>query len=192
MTLWSQDRFTQAWDFATLAHHGQSYATPDPNVRMDYINHVGAVAMELMWALAAADTEHDPDLALQCALLHDVLEDTPRTYAEVQAVFGTAVADGVQALTKNFELPKADQMADSLARIRQQPPAVWMVKLADRINNLSEPPAHWTDERKRAYQAEAQVIHDQLHTAHPLLAARLRERIAAYGRWLGSASPNTL
>jgi (p)ppGpp synthase/HD superfamily hydrolase len=47
----------------------------------------------------------------------------------------------VAALTKNPAVgDKPAQMRDSLERICQCSPEVWMVKLADRINNLREPP----------------------------------------------------
>lgn len=55
--------------------------------------------MEVMWALPATPT-YDADLALQCALLHDVLEDTGATCDNVLVQFGQPVADGVQLLTK--------------------------------------------------------------------------------------------
>ena len=183
-SLWSAELYIKAWEYAARAHHGQTYSTPIEGLRMDYITHIGAVAMELSRALAEDQQGLDFNYALQCALLHDVLEDTPRTYSDLAVEFGPMVADGVAALSKNPDLPRAEQMADSLQRIRQQPKEVWAVKLADRINNLSEPPFHWTVERKQAYRAEAQVIHDQLHTAHSLLAARLRQKIADYSQYL--------
>lgn len=183
-TLWSQDVFVKAWEYASIAHHGQTYSTPHADLRLDYLTHVGAVAMELMHGLAADQQGLDFNYALQCALLHDVLEDTPRTYAELAAEFGIQVADGVAALSKNSDLPRPEQMLDSLKRIQQQPKEVWAVKLADRINNLSAPPAHWTGERKLAYRAEAQVIYDHLYSAHALLAARLQQKIADYAQYL--------
>lgn len=183
-SLWSQEVFVKAWEYASVAHQGQTYSTPQENLRLDYLTHIGAVAMELMHGLAADNQGLDFDYALQCALLHDVLEDTPRTYPELAAEFGTKIADGVAALSKNPNLPRNEQMLDSLQRIQQQPKEVWAVKLADRINNLSAPPAHWTRERKLAYRAEGQVIYDHLHTAHSLLAARLQQKIADYAHYL--------
>jgi (p)ppGpp synthase/HD superfamily hydrolase len=43
-------------------------------------------------------TYTNADLAIQCALLHDVIEDTPTTCQEVEQQFGAAVAKGVLAL----------------------------------------------------------------------------------------------
>lgn len=176
---WSQAAYLQAWDFACLAHHGQTYAGETLDVTYDYLNHPAAVAMEVMHALAFHPTL-DGDLAVQCALLHDTLEDTAVTYAQLRATFGVNVADGVAALSKNPDLPKAQQMADSLARIQQQPSEVAMVKLADRINNLQYIPPHWSMAKAQAYQAEAGVILATLGGVSAVLAERLRQQIAAY------------
>jgi (p)ppGpp synthase/HD superfamily hydrolase len=135
--------------------------------------------MEVIAALAA-ESGRDGDLVVACALLHDVLEDTSITYAEIAQRFGEAIAAGVLALTKDLRLPKEQQMADSLQRIQQQPQEVWMVKLADRICNLQPPPAHWSAERVQRYRDEARLIHDTLGVASHFLAKRLLHKIAAY------------
>jgi len=185
---WSQDAYIAAWRFAAEAHWSDSHRQCVPGTDLPYLLHVGMVAMEVIAALAR-EAGVDGDLAVQCALLHDTLEDTATEYDELVAAFGPAVADGVRALTKDpaigADLPKpqrkARQMADSLERIRQQPKAVWMVKLADRITNLQPPPAHWSPEKVDAYRAEARTIHTALSGASPLLEARLAEKIAGYG-----------
>ena len=181
---WSQEVFVKAWDFATLAHHGQTYAGPLEGQQYDYINHVGSVAMELIWALNSTPAA-DGNLAIQCALLHDTLEDTDTSYEDVALVFGKSVADGVKALIKNESLPtKHDQMIDSLQRIKMQPVEIWMVKLADRITNLSAPPFYWTKEKKIKYREEALLIHNELHTANKLLSERLLARINSYQNYI--------
>ena len=180
MSTWSPDAFAKAWHFASLHHAGQTYAGPEEGQSFDYLTHVGSVVVELIWALPTAPNT-DGNLALQCAVLHDVIEDTDATYDLVAESFGKAVADGVMALSKNPALPtKAGQMADSLRRIRQQPQEVWMVKMADRITNLDPPPYHWDDTKIKAYRREAIAIHDALHTANAALANRLREKIKQY------------
>jgi (p)ppGpp synthase/HD superfamily hydrolase len=136
--------------------------------------------MEVMTALTV-EPGYDGDLAVQCALLHDVLEDTPIAYAQLEARFGPLVAQGVAALTKNASLPKSEQMGESLARIRQQPTEVWMVKLADRITNLQPPPVGWTSAKRQRYRDEAREIYHALGSASPFLAARLQNHIEQYG-----------
>jgi (p)ppGpp synthase/HD superfamily hydrolase len=136
--------------------------------------------MEVIAALRA-EPERDQELAVQCALLHDVVEDTATTVEQLRATFGPAVATGVSALSKDKLLPKGRQLEDSLRRIREQPPEVWMVKLADRIANLQPPPSHWTPDKVAGYREEAATIYSSLKDASPVLAKRLARRIAAYG-----------
>lgn len=177
MTAWSQDGFLAALAFAARRHEGQTV----PGTGFPYLAHLTSVAQEVMAALAA-EPGRDGTLAVTAALLHDVLEDTPTPPEAVAEAFGPRVLAAVQALTKRADLPKAEAMADSLARIRQQPAEVWMVKLADRIVNLGPPPPHWTAEKIATYRAEAETILAALAPASPALAQRLAGRIAAFGR----------
>jgi (p)ppGpp synthase/HD superfamily hydrolase len=180
MALWSHDAWHAAWELAAEAHLGQAI----PGREIPYLSHVGAVAMEVSWAIAARAERQPvarPTLAIQCALLHDVVEDTAVTIAQIAGRFGDDVARGVAALTKDPAAgDKAAQMRDSLERIRQCPPEVWMVKLADRIHNLREPPPHWSAAKIRDYRDQARAIHAALAEACPVLGPRLLERIEAY------------
>jgi len=183
--MWNPEKYIQTWRFACQAHEGQLV----PGTELPYVNHIGNVAMEVMGAIAMNSGIEKPDLAVQCALLHDVIEDTAPTssrgqavtHTQLQSTFGLDVANGVLALTKDKTLPtKAAQMADSLARIKQQPIEVWLVKLADRITNLQPPPSHWNRQKINAYREEAKQILDELETAVPYLAARLAQKIDIY------------
>ena len=73
-------------------------------------------------------------------------------------------------------------MADSLARIKEQPREVWMVKLADRITNLQPSPKGWykIDGKIEAYRNELEKILSELGDASEALAERLREKIGVY------------
>jgi len=124
-----------------------------------------------------------PLLAIICAILHDTIEDTPTTYADIEKEFGTSVADGVMALSKNEKLEtKREQMLDSLMRIKQQPKEVWVVKMADRVANLGKPPHYWSPEKIKAYRDEAQIIFENLGVADEVMAERLRGKIEEYAR----------
>jgi (p)ppGpp synthase/HD superfamily hydrolase len=166
--MWSPDKYLLALRFAVERHQGQVM----PGSGFPYVTHLAMVAGEVCCAVAR-ESVSDPDLTVQCALLHDTLEDTQTSFAEVEQAFGSAVAAGVLALTKNGDLPKAERMGDSLRRIREQPREVWMVKLADRITNLQPPPASWTAEKRRAYLEEAREIHSALAAASNVLGDRL-------------------
>jgi (p)ppGpp synthase/HD superfamily hydrolase len=180
--MWNQDIYIKAWNFAAKIHLGQKL----PGSDIPYIHHLGLVAMEAIAAVANTPDISDTDLIIQCALLHDAIEDTPTTYDEILNTFGESVGQGVLALTKNTKLAtKQEQMTDSLYRIRQQPRAVWSVKLCDRITNLQPPPSHWTAEKIMLYRDEAGVILSQLGEANVFLADRLKMKIANYGQYLG-------
>ena len=142
---WSQEVYAKTYRYATEAHNEQLFS----GTNLPFIMHVSLVCMEVIAALGH-HAGRDGNLTIQCALLHDVIEDTNITYEQIKEEFGLKVADGVMALTKNESLEKAHRIRDSLNRIREQPPEVWMVKLADRITNLAPPPHSWTREKKSA------------------------------------------
>jgi (p)ppGpp synthase/HD superfamily hydrolase len=178
--LWSQDHdYIAASRFAARAHRGQIEASDN----LPYLLHLTWVAMEVLGALRR-EPGLDEGLAVRCALLHDCLEDTPTRLEDLEARFGAATAQGVLALTKDATLPKAEQMPDSLRRIRLQPREVWMVKLADRICNLQPPPKHWSKAKAAKYREEAREILAQLGEASPYLAARLADKIDNYAAFV--------
>lgn len=178
---WSQDLYIQTYRFAAHAHRWQKV----PGTSLPYIMHLSFVAMEML-AAAAVEDIGDANLAMQCALLHDTLEDTRVRYEQLQDDFGTAVADGVLALTLNKRLSKSSQMPECLERIRAQRLEIWMVKLADRITNLQRPPPHWGTNRIWDYHRESQGILENLGAASTFLAQRLHDKIAEYAAF---ASP---
>jgi (p)ppGpp synthase/HD superfamily hydrolase len=181
---WSQDEYARAYRFAAQAHRGQTV----PGTDLPYIMHISLVSMEVIAALQV-EQGRNQDLAVQCALLHDVIEDTDVTYEQLKADFGEPVAQGVLALSKDETLDKPAQMQDSLRRIRQQPQKVWMVKLADRITNLEPPPHYWTKEKIARYREEALEIHKTLGEASEFLSARLLEKIQEYATCLQALGP---
>lgn len=172
---WSQDKYVEAFEFASFWHKDQKV----PGSEFPYNVHLAKVAMEIIAALNV-ENEANGNLAIQCAILHDVLEDTNANFEMLANKFGQDVANGVAALTKNDTLPKSEKMEDSLSRILSQPKEIAMVKLADRITNLAPPPAFWTKEKRIAYLEEAQLIFDHLHFASPFLAERFLLRMREY------------
>ncbi len=185
----SVDGYHRALRFAGRVHAQQRL----PGTELPYLVHLAGVAMEVL-AAAGGETDDAAPLelhrAVTCAVLHDTVEDTPTTLAELEAEFGREVAQIVAALSKDPALPKAEQMADSLRRIAALPPALRreaaIVKLADRTTNLQAPPAHWTHEKRAAYHAEARLLLAYLEplAALPAMARRLSARIAAYDTFL--------
>jgi len=94
--MWNQDQYIKAWNFASTVHNVQQV----PGTDIPYINHIGLVAMEVM-AAVAHNAVDNPTLGVQCALLHDTIEDCEVTFEQIQTMFAQQVGDGVQALSKN-------------------------------------------------------------------------------------------
>lgn len=164
-----------AWRFAAEAHNAQKV----PDADLPYLHHLGRVAFIVLEA-NQSEPIPDIDLAVCCAILHDSIEDQNVSHSDLVERFGTAVADGVLALSKDAKIPKSEAMADSLERIRKQPLAIWCVKLADRISNLQITPAHWSSEKCLAYRTEAQQILYALGSANQRLASWLLSSIETY------------
>ena len=181
----TQSHYQKAIKFAAAKHAEQNQTVPGTN--LPFVVHLSNVAMEIL--MASFNTANfDTDFAVQVALLHDTLEDTSTTYDELETEFGTDIAKAVHALTKNTDLPKEQQMKDSLKRIKLFSPEVWAVKLADRITNLHPPPTHWDKDRKISYRAEAGIILHELKEGNEFLAKRLEEKIEEYEEYIGSES----
>lgn len=186
--LWNQDKYTKAFRFAGEAHtfkcKTQKGGQTIPGTNgLPYIMHPSLVCMEIIAALQM-EPVLDGNFAVQCALLHDVIEDTDVTFDQIQSEFGERVASGVLALSKNRNLDESLQMTDCLYRIKQQPCEVWMVKLADRISNLQPPPAGWRLEERVKYQKEAVEIREALGFASKYLADRLFGKIQEYSQYI--------
>lgn len=173
------DDVQDIWHKVSILHSGQTYGGQHKNEKIEYINHIGSVVFEIMNA-SRKTPDFNTELAIKCAFLHDTIEDTNFSTEDLEKEYGTQVKEGVLALTKNTQLEKEHQMADSLNRIKAQPKEVWAVKMADRICNLYAPPYFWKQAKKEKYLEEAKVIYEHLKEGNDYLAQRLSEKIEAY------------
>jgi (p)ppGpp synthase/HD superfamily hydrolase len=175
--MWSVDKYLETLNFAATAHAGQ-FVT---NTKRAYLTHVASVAAEVLSALGGGQVGNvDINLAMQGALLHDVLEDTKVTSKALENLFGADVLRIVQALTKDRTLPKSEQMKDSLTRILAAGKEACIIKLADRIVNLQPPPTSWTRQKCLFYQEEARLILETLKGTYPPIEARFQSKINDY------------
>ena len=121
----------KAYDVADRQHAGQKRRSGEP-----YIIHPLCVGIIL------ADLEMDKE-TIAAALLHDVVEDTGMELSEVDAEFGTEIAnlvDGVTKLTQlNYDKDKIEMQAENLRKMflaMAKDIRVIIIKLADRLHNL--------------------------------------------------------
>ena len=161
-------------DFAAEKHGKQKM----PN-GLPYIVHLSNVAMEVFMA-HKQKPDFELTLAVQLALLHDVLEDTALSFKALEDDFGNAAAMGVLALTKDSTLDKKDQMDDSLNRILNLGREVAIVKLCDRISNLQKPPVKWNNDKIKKYYLQAVTIAQALEGKNSYLDKRIQEKIEHY------------
>ncbi len=181
----TQTLYQKAIKFAGEKHKDQLI----PGSKSNYLLHLSNVAMEILIA-SYNSNNFDKGFALQIALLHDILEDTDTTIKELESIFGSDVAKAVAALTINKDLPKEQQMQDSLNRIKELQLEVWAVKLADRITNLQSPPPNWNKEKRSKYLDQAKLILKELYNGNEYLANRLKEKIEEYKKYLNKITLN--
>lgn len=155
----------RAMAFAAHKHRNQRRKDADAS---PYINHPIALANVLANEAGIADP-----VVLVAALLHDTIEDTDTTHAELEAQFGPAIAAVVAEVTDDKSLPKDERKRLQIEHAAHISPAAKLVKLADKICNLrdvaSSPPADWSVDRKREYLDWARSVIDQMRGAHPAL-----------------------
>jgi GTP diphosphokinase / guanosine-3',5'-bis(diphosphate) 3'-diphosphatase len=135
-----------------------------------YVNHLIEVA-QLVSTVAPA---HDANM-VAAALLHDTIEDTGVTEADLAQRFGQDVASLVVELTDDKSLPKAERKRLQIEHAPHMSPRAQVIKLADKISNLrsilTSPPAGWDYERKQRYFEWGKRVVDALSQQNPVLKA---------------------
>ncbi len=120
----------KAYVYAMKAHGHQVRASGDP-----YFSHPLEVAAIL------TDMRMD-DATIAAALLHDVVEDTDSTLAEIEQLFGGEISELVEGLTKIKRLDLVSKEAAQAENLRKlllamsRDARVLLVKLADRLHNM--------------------------------------------------------
>ena len=121
-----------------------------------YINHPIAVAAVL------AEAGVDDETLLIAAVLHDTIEDTNTTYAELQGAFGPHVTGLVKEVTDDKSLDKAIRKQLQIQNAGALSARAKQLKIADKISNIRDithfPPADWPLERRQEYLSWAEQV----------------------------------
>lgn len=160
--------------FALGAHKEQK--TPHG---LPYAMHLLSVASEVIVALGIEPLSFDENnvaIAAHCC----TMSTNTQVRISKEILFSVILRSDCRGLqhsqkTKHWQRTKKGQMEDSLKRLKERQNCVALVKLADRITNLGEPPAHWDGTKKAAYVEEARLILEHLGYAHGYLARKLAQ-----------------
>jgi GTP pyrophosphokinase len=161
-----RDLLVRAYNFSEGAHRGQVRNSGDP-----YITHCVNVARIL------ADLQLD-SITVASGLIHDVVEDTKVTVADVEREFGKDIAAIVDGLTKIAKLPSGgsqeERQVESYRKLLlsiAKDARVIIVKLADRLHNMRT--LEWLPpEKRRRIAQETRDLYAPL--AHRFGMAKLR------------------
>ena len=160
-------RIIQAAYFAAEKHRTQRRKDTE---KTPYINHPLALANVLAVECSIDDVE-----VICGALLHDTIEDTETTEAELVAAFGENITRIVLEVTDDKTLDKIERKEAQVAHAPHISDQAKLVKLADKISNLRDisasPPSGWSVERKQEYFDWAARVIDGLRGVHPELEA---------------------
>jgi GTP diphosphokinase / guanosine-3',5'-bis(diphosphate) 3'-diphosphatase len=124
------DVLARAYRFSAASHQGQQRASGEP-----YLSHPLEVANLLV------DFKMDVT-TVTAGLLHDVLEDTTATKADLEREFGGEIAELVDGVTKIGKLAFSSREERQAENFRKMLVAmardlrVLMIKLADRLHNM--------------------------------------------------------
>jgi GTP diphosphokinase / guanosine-3',5'-bis(diphosphate) 3'-diphosphatase len=137
----------RALDFAARKHSNQRRKG---EAGEPYVNHLAEVAR----LVADATLGRDP-IAVVAALLHDTIEDTGTSRAELELEFGSEVADVVVEVTDDKSLPKTERKRLQEQSAPHKSSRAKLVKIADKTSNLrsiaQSPPLEWDLQRQRDY-----------------------------------------
>jgi (p)ppGpp synthase/HD superfamily hydrolase len=147
-----------------------------------YVNHL----MEVAELLARTADELDANL-IAAALLHDTIEDTAATRAEIAAHFGDDVAGLVAEVSDDKSLPKERRKALQIENAPHKSARAQALSTADKIANLRSimhsPPANWSFERKVEYVNWARRVVGGFASLNGRLAAEFERTSAALQEW---------
>ena len=145
-------RIRAAYETARVAHSGQKRKDGSP-----YVTHCVAAAE------ITVDMGLDED-SIVAALLHDVLEDTSLTHADIAKQFGEPVADIVEGVTKLTRVQYTSKEDEQMENLRKMLMAmakdirVILIKIADRLHNMRTM-AYQTPEKQRTKSLETMEIY---------------------------------
>ncbi|EDW39059.1 GL13607 [Drosophila persimilis] len=171
MTTSPSSRFMKCLQYAAHQHRDQRRKDPP---QTPYVNHVINVS-----TILAVEACIEDEAVLMAALLHDVVEDTDATFADVEQLLGGDVCGLVREVTDDKSLEKQERKRLQIANAAKTSPRAKLIKLADKLDNLRDllvnTPQGWTEERRELYFVWAKQVVDNLRGTNANLEHKLDE-----------------
>jgi guanosine-3',5'-bis(diphosphate) 3'-pyrophosphohydrolase len=160
--------------FAARKHRNQRRKGEDGS---PYLHH----CIEVADTLADPGGVTDPEV-LAAAVLHDTLEDTDATPAELESVFGERIRRLVEEVSDDRSLPRDRRRARQVERAAGLSHEAKLIKLADKICNVRDvahsPPVGWSVERCREYVEWTARVVEGCRGANRMLEERYHRLLA--------------
>jgi (p)ppGpp synthase/HD superfamily hydrolase len=142
---------SHALSYATKAHDGQFRA----DKTTPYVKHTERVAAIVNKYLKG----HAPKELIATAFLHDTIEDTNTTKEDLEKLFGGLVASLVQELTSDSDkIKEIGKTAYLSSKMELMTDMALIVKLADRLDNVSDIKTAKSESWRKKYKTQTEEI----------------------------------
>jgi (p)ppGpp synthase/HD superfamily hydrolase len=154
------ERRKEIENYAIEKHAGQKYGNDDYST---HLRAVGQVINRFGYEFSSKELE----LLLDCAWLHDILEDTTTTKCELDKLFGSDVANLIYAVSDEQGKTRKERHERTYPKLKAAGRDAIAVKLADRIANCQHSLTH-NHSMLKMYQSEYPEFKAALHLAGEL------------------------
>ncbi len=100
------------------------------------------------------------------AILHDTIEDTSASCAELESIFGEEICTLVSEVSDDTNLNPQESKEQQIDYANLLSKKAKLIRLADKIANVYDiahyPPAHWNKQRRKAYLNWSKKVVDQI------------------------------
>lgn len=164
-----QEHVLQLFRAANFAAEKHQYLRRSGYQPLPYINHLMKVTQILI------EIEKETDIqTLQAALLHDVIEDTDVTFEDITQAFGMTVAEVVEELTDDMEIPYKQRKQLQIDGANQLSLPAQKIRIADKGSNILDMlayPVNWPRKRKITYVDFSIQVISNIIGYHPRLTS---------------------
>ncbi len=171
----------RAAQFASVRHANQRRKGRDQE---PYVNHLIEVVAHLAQSARCDDT-----VLLAAGFLHDTVEDTDTTTAELVQLFGSDIARMVAEVTDDKTLRKDARKRQQIDTITSKSTGAKFLTIADKTANVASivrsPPMDWTRHRMAEYGDWAENVVSQIRGLDPHLDDAFNRAMAELRAKLG-------